>query len=162
MGNHIFLAGKKISANALRERLGEEMTKKRCSEDAERKLWKLIRKYEVNYKGQIFRLETWVYPCGGTVEYREDIDDEGNRIYIIERFELSPKSWMEERPIATLGEGIYIEKLNKKEEASELARKWRNGVIPCEVCETEKWTVFRFKTGEKPLRVRRTQIASRV
>ena len=139
-----------------------QMTEKRYWEDTERKLWKLIREDEVDYKGQIFRRLTWVYPCGGAVEWREDIDEKCNRIYIIERFELNPKSWTEERSIATLGEGIYVEKLNDKEEALELARKWRYGVIPCEVCETEKWTVFRFKTGVKPLRVKRVQTATRV
>ena len=133
-----------------------------CSEDIERKLWKLIGECEVNYNGQIFRLETWVYPCGGTVEYREDIDDKGNRIYIVERFELSSKSWVQEMPIAEIGSHIEVEKLNNEEEALELAKKWRNEVIPCEVCETEKWMVFKFKTGEKPLRVKRAQIASRV
>ena len=91
MGNSTFLASKKVLATALREGLGGEMTRIGCSEDIERKLWKLIREYEVNYKGQLFRLETWVYPCGGTVEYREDIDDKGNQIYIVERFELSHK-----------------------------------------------------------------------
>jgi hypothetical protein len=138
------------------------MIAKRCWEDTGGKLWKLIREDEKDYKGQIFRRLTWVYPCGGTVEYRESINEEGNRIYIIERFELSSKSWVEERPIAEVGSCIEVEKLNNKEEALELARKWRNEVIPCEVCETEKWTVFRFKTGGKPLRVKRVQIASRV
>jgi hypothetical protein len=28
------------------------------------------------------------------VECREDIDEKGNRIYIVGRFELSPKSWV--------------------------------------------------------------------
>jgi len=138
------------------------MTEIRCSEDVEKKFWKLIREYEVNYKGQLFRLETWVYPCGGTVEYREDIDDKGNRIYIVERFELSPKSWVKGKPVATAGSPIFMEKLNDRKEALELARKWRNEVIPCEVYETEKSTVFRFKTGVKPLRVKRAQIASQV
>lgn len=138
------------------------MIAKMCWEDTEGKLWKLIREDEKDYKGQIFRRLTWVYPCGGTVEYTEDIDGKGNRIYIVERFELSPKSWVEERPIAEVGSRIEVEKLNEKEEALELARKWRNEVIPCEVCETEKRTVFRFKTGVKPLRVKRVQTASRV
>jgi len=160
VGNNTFLDSKKISANALREGLGGEMTKIGCSEDIEKKLWKLIREYEVNYKGQIFRLETWVYPCGGTVEYREDIDDKGNQIYIVERFELSPKSWVKGKPVATAGSPIFMEKLKDREEALELARKWRSEVIPCEVCETEKWTAFRFKTGVKALRVRRVQIAT--
>jgi len=142
--------------------MSKRVTKKRYWEDAERKLWKLIREDEIDYKGQIFRRLTWVYPCGGAVEWREDIDEKSNRIYIIERFELSPKSWVEERPIPTLGEGIYIEKLNNKEDALELARKWRSEVIPCTACEIEKGTVFRFKTGVKPLRVKRVQIASRV
>jgi hypothetical protein len=136
-----------------------QMTKKGYWEDTGRKLWKLIREDEVNYKGQIFKRLTWVYPCGGAVEYREDIDEKGNRIYIIERFELSPKSWVEGRPIETLGEGIYVEKSNDEEEALELARKWRNEVIPCTVCETEKWMIFRFKTGVKPLRVKKVQMA---
>jgi hypothetical protein len=138
------------------------MSETKCLEDVEKKFWKLIREYEVNYKGQIFRLETWVYPCGGTVEYREDIDDKGNRIYIVERFELSPKSWVKGKPVATAGSPIFMEKLNGRKEALELARKWRNEVIPCEVYETEKSTVFRFKTGVKPLRVKRAQIASQV
>ena len=138
------------------------MPRRKRWEDTERKLWKLIREDELDYKGQVFRCLTWVYPCGGAVAWREDIDEKGSRIYIIERFELSPKSWVEGRPIATLGEGIYVEKLNNKEEALELARKWRNGVIPCEVFGTEKWTVFRFKTGVKPIRIKRVQIASRV
>lgn len=138
------------------------MTEIRCSEDGEKKFWKLIREYEVNYKGEIFRWETWVYPCGGTVEYREDIDEEGNRIYIVERFELSPKSWVRGKPEVTDGSLIIMEKLRDREEALELARKWRNEVIPCEVCETEKSTVFKFKTGVKPLRVKKVQIASRV
>lgn len=138
------------------------MTQIRCSEDVERKFWKLIGEYEVNYKGEIFRWETWVYPCGGTVEYREDIDEKGNRTYIVERFELSPKSWVRGKPVATAGSLIIMEKLRDREEALELARKWRSEVIPCTVCETEKWTVFRFKTRVKPLRVKRVQIASRV
>jgi hypothetical protein len=96
------------------------------------------------------------------VEYREDIDEEGNRIYIVERFELSPKSWVKGKPIATSGSLIITEKLKDREEALELARKWRNEVIPCEVCETEKSTVFKFKTGLKPLRIRKVQIAGRV
>lgn len=96
------------------------------------------------------------------MEYRESIDGKGNRIYIIEAFDISPKSWVEERLIITQGSRMSIEKLNNKEEALELAREWRNAVIPCEVCETEKWTVFRFKTGVKPLRVKRAQIPSRV
>jgi len=138
------------------------MTEIRCSEDIERKFWKLIREYEVNYKGEIFRWETWVYPCGATVECREDIDEKGNRIYIVERFELSPKSWVRGKPVATAGALIIMEKLRDREEALELARKWRSEVIPCTVCETEKWTVFRFKTGVKPFRVKRVQIASQV
>ncbi len=133
------------------------MTQTRYSEDVERKFWKLIREYEVNYKHEIFRWETWVYPCGATVEYREDIDEKGNRIYTVERFELSPKSWVRRKPIATTGSLIIMEKLRDREEALELARKWRTEVIPCTVCETEKWTVFRFKTGVKPLRVKRVQ-----
>jgi len=140
----------------------KQMTKKRCSEDAERKLWKLIRENEKNYNGQIFRRLTWVYPCGGTVEWKESIDEKGNRIYIIERFELSSKSWVEERPIAEVGSRIEVEKLSDKEEALELAKKWRNEVIPCEVCETERWTVFKFKTGLKPVRVNKLQIANRI
>ena len=127
------------------------MTKKRCSEDAERKLWKLICENQKNYNGQIFRRRTWVYPCGGTVEWKESIDEKGNRIYIVERFELSSKSWVQETPIAEVGSHIEVEKLNNEEEALELARQWRNEVIPCEVYETEKSTVFRFKTGVKPL-----------
>jgi len=136
------------------------MTKTKCLEDVERKLWKLIREYEVNYKGEVFRLETWVYPCGGTVEYREDIDEEGNRIYIVERFELSPKSWVRGKPIVITGSLITTEKLRDREQALELVRKWRDEVIPCEVCETEKSMVFKFKTRVEPLRVRKTQIAS--
>jgi len=131
------------------------MTEIRCWEDIHRKLWKLIREYKVNYNGEILRWETWVYPCGGTVEYRDDIDDKGNRIYVVERFELSPKSWVKGKPIATAGSLIVTEKLENREEALELAKKWRNEVIPCMVCEMEKWTVFRFKTGLKPLRFRR-------
>jgi len=138
------------------------MTETKCLEDIEKKFWKLIREYEVNYKGEVFRLETWVYPCGGTVEYREDIDEEGNRIYIVERFELSPESWVRGKPIVTTGSLIITEKLRDRKEALELARKWRNEVIPCEVCETEKSMVFKFKTRAKPLRVRKVQIASRV
>lgn len=137
------------------ESMRQQMTRKRCREDTERKLWKLIRENEVDYMGQIFRRLTWVYPCGGAVEWREDVDEKSNRIYIIERFELSPKSWVKERPIAEVGSCIEVEKLNQEEEALELARKWRNEVIPCKVCETEKCTVFRFKTGAKPLRVER-------
>lgn len=133
------------------------MTQTRYSEDVERKFWKLIREYEVNYKHEIFRWETWVYPCGATVEYREDIDEKGNRIYTVERFELSPKSWVRRKPIATTGSLIIMEKLRDREEALELARKWRSEVILCTFCETEKWTVFRFKTGVKPLRVKRIQ-----
>ena len=140
----------------------KQMTRKRCCEDGERKLWKLIRANEKNYNGQIFRRLTWVYPCGGTVEWKESIDEKGNRIYIIERFELSSKSWVEETPMAEVGSRIEVEKLRDTEEALELARKWRNEVIPCEVCETEKSTVFKFKTGVKPLRVRKVQIAGRV
>jgi hypothetical protein len=136
------------------------MTKIRYSEDIERKLWKLIRENEKNYNGQIFRRLTWVYPCGGTVEYKEDIDDKGKRIYIVERFELSPKSWVRGEPVATAGSLILMEELKNREEALELARKWRNEVIACEVCETEKWTVFKFKTGVKPLRVKKVQIAN--
>jgi len=146
----------------VREGLRKEMTEIRCSEDVEKKFWKLIRENEKNYNGQIFRRLTWVYPCGGTVEWKESIDEKGNRIYIIERFELSSKSWVEERLIADVGSRIEVEKLNDKEEALELARKWRNEVIPCEVCETEKSTVFKFKTGVKSLRVKKVQIASRV
>jgi hypothetical protein len=138
------------------------MTETKCLEDVEKKFWKLIREYEVNHKGEIFRLETWVYPCGGTVEYREDIDEEGNRIYIVERSELSPKSWVRGKPIATAGSLIITEKLKNREEALQLARKWRNEVIPCEVCETEKSIVFKFKTMVKPLKVRKVQIAGRV
>lgn len=138
------------------------MIAKRCWEDTEGKLWKLIRENDKDYKGQIFRRETWVYPCGGTVEYRESLDGKGNRIYIIEAFDISPKSWVEERLIVPHGTCMCIEKLDDKEEALELAREWRNAVIPCEVCETEKWTVFRFKTGVKPLRVKRVQTGRRV
>ncbi len=138
------------------------MTEIRCSEDVETKLWKLIREYEVNYKGEIFRWKTWVYPCGGTVEYREDIDEKGNRIYIVERSELSPKSWVKGKPVATAGSPIIVEELRDRDEALELARKWRNEVIPCEVCETERSTVFKFKTGVKPLRVKKVPIASGV
>ena len=119
------------------ESMRKQMTKKRCREDAERKLWKLIREDEIDYKGQIFRRLTWVYPCGGAVEWREDIDEKGNRIYIIERFELSPKSWVKGRPIAMVGSGICVEKLNDKERALELARKWCTEVIPCQVYKTE-------------------------
>lgn len=133
------------------------MSEMRCSEDVERKFWKLIGDYEINHNGEIFRWETWVYPCGGTVEYRESIDEGGNRIYIVERFELDPKSWVRGKPIATTGSLIITEKLRDKEEALELAKKWRSEVIPCTVCETEKWTVFRFKTGVKPLRAKRVQ-----
>ena len=139
-----------------------QMTNKGCREDSEGKLWKLIREDEVDYADQIFRRLTWVYPCGGCVEWREDLDEKGDRIYIVERFELSPKSWVEERPIPTLGEVIYVERLDDKEEALKLARKWQNRVIPCEICETEEWTVFRFKTGVKPLTVKSIKIASRV
>jgi hypothetical protein len=138
------------------------MTEIKYLEDIEKKFWKLIREYEVNYKGEIFRLKTWVYPCGGTVEYREDIDEEGNRIYIVERFELSPKSWVRGKPIVTAGSLITTERLKDGEKALELARKWRDEVIPCEVCETEKSIVFKFKTRVKPLRVRKVEIASRV
>ena len=138
----------------------KQMTKKRCSEDAERKLWKLIRENEKNYNGQIFRRLTWVYPCGGTVEWKESIDEKGNRIYIVERFELSSKSWVEERLIANAGSRIEVEKLNNKKDALELAKKWMNEVIPCEVCETKEWTVFKFKTGVKPLRVKKLQLAN--
>jgi hypothetical protein len=135
------------------------MSAKTCWEDTEGKLWKLIRDDEKDYKGDTFRRLTWVYPCGGTVEYRESIDGKGNRIYIIEAFDISPKSWVKERLIITQGSRMSIEKLNNKEEALEMAREWRGEVIPCEVCETEKWTVFRFKTGVKPLRVKRVQMA---
>lgn len=138
----------------------KEMTKKRYSEDAERKLWKLIREDEKNYNGQIFKRLTWVYPCGGAVEWKESIDEKGNRIYIIERFELSSKSWVVERPIADCGSVIEIEKLNSKEESLEVAKRWRDEVIPCAVCETEKWTVFKFRTGVGPLRVKKVQIAN--
>lgn len=130
-------------------------TKKRCWEDTERKLWKLICEAQVEYEGELFRWETWVYPCGGTVEYQEDIDEKGDRIYTVERFELNPKSWVKEKPIATVGSRILTEKFKDKEEALELVSKWRGEVIPCEVCETERWTVFRFKTGIKSLRVNR-------
>jgi len=138
------------------------MTETKCLEDIEKKFWKLIRKYEVNYKGEIFRLETWVYPCGGTVEYREDIDEEGNRVYIVERFELSPKSWVLGKPIVTDGSLIITEKLRDREKALELARKWRNEITPCEVHGTEKTIAFKFKTGAKPLRIRKVQMASRL
>jgi len=131
------------------------MTGRKYREDTERKFWKLICEDELEYKGELFRWETWIYPCGGTVEYREDIDEKGNRIYIVERFELSSKSWVRGRHIATLGSLILTEKFTEKEKALELAAKWRGEVIPCEVCETEKSTVFRFKTGVKPLRVKR-------
>lgn len=161
-GQPYLLLIKKISKNAEREGLRKEMTETKYLEDVEKKFWKLIREYEVNYKGEIFRWETWVYPCGGTVEYREDIDGEGNRIYTVERFELSPKSWVLGKPVVTDGSLIIMKKLRDREEALELARKWRNEVTPCEVCETEKAIVFKFKTGVKPLRVRRVQIASRV
>ena len=139
------------------------MITKRCWEDTEGNLWKLIRENEKDCKGQTFKRLTWVYPCGGAVEYRESVDEKGNRIYIVEAFEVSPKSWAEERLIVTHGSCVCREKRNgKKEEAVELAREWRNSVIPCEVCETEKQTVFRFKTGVKPFTVKRVQIASRV
>jgi len=133
----------------------KHMTDKRYWEDTERKLWKLITEDEVDYKGQVFRRLTWVYPCGGAVECRDDLDEKSNRIYIVERFELSPKSWVKERPIADAGSLILTEKFTEKEEALELAAKWRGEVIPCEVCETEKSIVFRFKTGVKPRRVKR-------
>ena len=131
------------------------MTKKRCWEDTEGKLWKLIREDEIDYKGEIFRQETWVYPCEGTVEYRESIDEKGNRIYIVERYELSPKSWVKEKPIPMLGSQILVEKLRDREKALGLAREWRGEVIPREIYETEKWTIFRFKTGVEPLRVKK-------
>ncbi len=124
-------------------------------EDTEGKLWKLIREDELHYKGQIFKRLIWVYPCGGTVEYRETLDEKGNQIYMVERYELSPKSWLKEKPVATHGSRMDIEKLNDKGEALELATEWRSDVIPCEVCETEKWMVFKFKTGVKPFRVRK-------
>lgn len=132
----------------------KKTNKKRCWEDTERKLWKLIRENEVEYKGELFRWETWVYPCGGTVEYIEDIDEKDNRIYQVQCFELSPKSWVIEKPITTKGGSlIFTEKFKDKEKALALAKRWRSEVISCEVCETERWTVFRFKTGVKPLRV---------
>jgi len=140
----------------------KQMTRKRCSEDVERRLWKLIRENEKSYDGQIFRRLTWVYPCGGTVEFTESIDERGNRIYIIERFELSSKSWVEERPIADAGSRIEVERSSDKEQALELAKRWRDEVVPCEVCETEKWTVFKFKTGVDPLRVRKVQVTNQV
>jgi len=66
------------------------MAKERRYEDTGKELWKLISDLEVEHKGETFGLKTWVYPCGGAVEYREDLDEQGQRVYLAEQFELSP------------------------------------------------------------------------
>jgi hypothetical protein len=124
-------------------------------EDIERKFWKLISQDEKTYKGEIFKRLTWAYPCGGAVEYTETINKEGKRIYRVERFELSPKSWIKEKPIAEFGSFIRREELDNTEKALETARLWRNEVTPCEVRETEKMVLFKFKTRVKPFRVKK-------
>ena len=81
---------------ALARRLIRCKTLEKCPDPR----WKLIRDETIEHKGETFHRKLWVAVCGGAIEYTETLTPEGERSYIVERFELKPESWAKEKTLA--------------------------------------------------------------
>lgn len=92
--------------------------------------WKIIRDETKEYKGETFNRKLWVAICGGALEYTETLSPEGKRAYLVERFELEPKSWLKEQVIAPECSVIVSDTYDTPKEAMERVEFHKESITP--------------------------------